>query len=127
MIFLIKKCPHQEKLIRRNKKKKGAATFSFIFLLEADLFFPLLVLKFGLNMKMKADYWNISYMPVYTMANRLISFQMEGMKIESQMIFFLNFKNWTNGESHETELSSLQKSEFLKFIISFFHYFWYQN
>ena len=55
MIFLIKKVPSSRKA---NKKleKRGAATFSFIFLLEADLFFPLLVLMFGLNMKMKADY-----------------------------------------------------------------------
>ena len=55
MIFLIKNVPSSRKA---NKKleKRGAATFSFIFLLEADLFFPLLVLMFGLNMKMKADY-----------------------------------------------------------------------
>ena len=55
MIFLIKKVPSSRKA---NKKleKRGAATFSFIFLLEADLFFPLLVLMFGLNMKMKAEY-----------------------------------------------------------------------
>ena len=54
MIFLIKNVPSSRKA---NKKLgRGAATFSFIFLLEADLFFPLLVLMFGLNMKMKADY-----------------------------------------------------------------------
>ena len=35
---------------------------------------------------------------------------------------FLNFENRTN-----LSLSSLQKSEFLKLIISFFHYFWCQN
>ena len=35
----------------------------------------------------------------------------------------LNFEHWTNGEPH----SSLQKSEFVKLIISFSHYFWWQN
>ena len=60
MIFLIKKVPSSRKA---NKKleKRGAATFSFIFLLEADLFFPLLVLLVGLTMKMKADYWNMYF------------------------------------------------------------------
>ena len=55
MIFLIKKVPSSRKA---NKKleKRGAATFSFIFLLEADLFSTLLVLMVGLNMKMKAEY-----------------------------------------------------------------------
>ena len=36
----------------------------------------------------------------------------------------LNFENWTNGEP---QYSSLQKSEFVKLIILFFHYFWCQN
>ena len=56
---------------------------------------------------------------------RLWSFQGRDTKLErflakincSQMKL-LNFENWTNGG-----LSSLQKSEFLKLIISFFYYF----
>jgi hypothetical protein len=56
MIFLIKKVPSSRKANKKKQEKRGAATFSFIFLLKADLFFPLLVLMFGLNMKMKAAY-----------------------------------------------------------------------
>ena len=37
----------------------------------------------------------------------------------------LNFANWTNGEPQYIRI--LQKSKFLKLIISFIHYFWCQN
>ena len=60
----------------------------------------------------------------------LSSFQTGGTKLERILPKnqhtqrkFLNFETWTNGEPH----SSLQKSEFLKLILSFFHYFWCQN
>ena len=58
----------------------------------------------------------------------LSCFQMGGIKWERFLPKnqhtqrkFLNFENWTGS------LSRLQKSKFLKLIISFFHYFWCQN
>ena len=70
------------------------------------------------------------YCNAYSMALPVMEFQDQGYKIRKlfcKKIDIPKWNYWILRIGLMGSLSSLQKSEFLKLIISFFHYFWCQN
>ena len=70
--------------------------------------------------------WHFLYMPTWwiVMAFSVMQFQYQGYKIK---INLPKGNYWILRIGLMGSVSSLQKSEFVNLIISFFHYFWCQN
>ena len=80
--------------------------------------------------KSTSVHWMWEGLPTYIMVIRVVEFSSGGVQNYKDFCLRINIPKgifWILRIGLTGSLSSLQKSEFLKLIISFFHYFWCQN